>query len=158
MENIIENQIVKTSISLEEYIPIKVLVDRKDEPIKNLSYLKDRTSLLEITVGITSGLIKRITLLLSKEYDICDSKLNIDVYETGDFKVSDELKNICSFFKTYLHEDGVRIAISEERVFKYIKMDRLYVGLSNLGSIAEICLCQLTPNEVKHIKNELDYQ
>ena len=50
MENIIKNQIVKTSISLEEYIPLKVLIDRKDEPIKNLSYLKGKTSLLEIAV------------------------------------------------------------------------------------------------------------
>ena len=158
MENIIENQIVKTSISLEEYIPLKVLIDRKDEPIKNLSYLKGKTSLLEIAVGITSGFIKRITLLLCKEYDVCDSKLKIGVYETGDLKVSDELKNICCYFKTYVHEDGVRIAISEEKVFKCVKMDRLYVGLSNLGSIVEICLCQITPNEVNHIKNELDYQ
>lgn len=158
MENIIKNQIVKTSISLEEYIPLKVLIDRKDEPIKNLSYSKDKTSLLEIAVGITSGFIKRITLLLSKEYDINDSKLDIDVYETGDLKVNDELKNSCSYFKTHLHEDGIRIVISEEKVFKYVKMDRLYVGLSNLGSIIEICLCQLTPNEVNHIKNELDYQ
>ena len=158
MENIIKNQIVKTSISLEEYIPLKVLIDRKDEPIKDLSYLKGKTSLLEIAVGIISGFIKRITLLLSKEYDICDSKLNINVYETGDLKVRDELKNICPYFKTFLHEDGVKIVISEEKVFKYVKMDRLYVGLSNLSSIVEICLCQLTPNEVKHIKNELNYQ
>lgn len=158
MKNVIKNQIVKTSISLEEYIPLKVLIDRKDEPIKNLSYSKDKTSLLEIAVGITSGFIKRITLLLSKEYDINDSKLNIDVYETGDLKVNDELKNSCSYFKAHLHEDGIRIVISEEKVFKYVKMDRLYVGLSNLGSIVEICLCQLTPNEVNHIKNELDYQ
>lgn len=158
MENIIDNQIAKTSIGLEDYIPLKVLLDRKDEPIKNLSYSKDKTSLLEIAVGITSGFIKRITLLLSKEYDINDSKLNIDVYEIGDLKVSDELKNSCSYFKTYLYEDGIRIAISEEKVFKYVKMDKLYVGLSSLGSIVEICLCQLTPNEVKHIKNELDYQ
>ena len=67
MENIIKDQIVKTSIILEQYIPLKVMIDRKDEPIKNLSYLKDKTSLLEISVGITSGLIKRITLLLTKE-------------------------------------------------------------------------------------------
>lgn len=158
MQNIIKHQIVKTSISLEEYIPLKVLIDRKDEAIKNLSYSKNKTSLLEITVGITSRLIKRITLLLSKEYDVNDSKLNIDVYETGDLKVNDDLKNSCSYFKTHLHEDGIRIVISEEKVFKYVKMDRLYVGLSNLGSIVEICLCQLTPNEVKHIKNELVYQ
>ena len=66
MENIIKNQIVKLSISLEEYIPLQVLIDRKDEPTRNLSYLKDKTSLLEIVVGITSRFIKRITLLLSK--------------------------------------------------------------------------------------------
>lgn len=158
MENIIKNQIVKTSISLEEYIPLKVLIDRKDEPTKNLSYSKDKTSLLEIAVGITSGFIKRITLLLSKEYGINDSKLKIDAYETGDLKISDELKNSCSYFKTYLYEDGIKIVISEEKVFKYVRMDRIYVGLSNLGSIVEICLCQLTPNEVNHVKNELDYQ
>lgn len=158
MENIIENQIVKTSISLEEYIPLKVLIDRKEESIKNLSYSKDKTSLLEIAVGITSGFIKRITLLLSKEYDICDRKLDIDVYETGDLKLNGESKNNCAYFKTHLYENGIRIVISEEKVFKFIKMDRLYVGLSNLGRIAEICLCQLTSEEVNHIKNELNYQ
>lgn len=83
VENIIRNQIVKASIKLEEYIPLKVVFDREDESIKILSYSKDKTSLLEIAVGTISGLIKRITLLLSKDYDINDSKLIINVYETG---------------------------------------------------------------------------
>lgn len=158
MKNIIKNQIVKTSMSLEEYIPLKVLIDRKDESVKKLLYAKDKTSLLEIAIGRTSGFIQRITLLLSKEYDINDSKLSIDVYEAGDLKLNDELKNSCSCFNTHLYEDGIRIVISEEKVFKYVKMDRLYVGLSHLYNIVEICLCQLTPSEVRHIKNELDYQ
>lgn len=59
MENIIKPPMLKTAISLEEYIPLKVLIDRKDEPIKNLSYSKDKTSFLEITIGITSGFIRR---------------------------------------------------------------------------------------------------
>lgn len=158
MDNIIKNEMIKISISLEEYIPLKVLIDRKDEPIKNISYSRDKNSLLEISVGIASGLIKRITLLLSKEYDINESKLGIDVYETGDLKVNEQLKNVCSHFKTHLYTDGIRIVISEEKVFKYVKMDRLYVGLSSLGCVAEICLCQLTSNEINHIKNELAFQ
>ena len=158
MNNIIKNKIVKISISLEEYIPFKVLIDRKNEPVKHLSYSKDRTSLLEIAVGTTSSFISRITLLLSKEYDINNGRLNIDGYEIGDLIINDELKNSCSYFRTHLYEDGIRIVISEEKVFKYIKMDRLYVGLSDLNNIVEICLCQLTSDEVKHIKNELDHQ
>lgn len=59
MENIIKKQIVETSMSLEEYIPLKVLIDRKDEPTRYLSYSKDKTSLLEIAIVITSGFIKR---------------------------------------------------------------------------------------------------
>ena len=158
VENIIRNQIVKASIKLEEYIPLKVVFDREDESIKILSYSKDKTSLLEIAVGTISGLIKRITLLLSKDYDINDSKLIIDVYETGDLKLNTELKNICSYFKTHLYADGLRIVVSEEKVFKYVKLDRLYVGLSYIGSIVEICLCQLTSNEINHIKYELEHQ
>jgi hypothetical protein len=158
MKNIVKNQIVKPSIILEEYIPLKVLIDSQDEPIKYLSYSKDTTSLLEIGVGITSRFVKEITLVLCKEYDINYSKLSIDVYETGYLKVNAELENICSYFKTHLYENGVRIVISEEKASSYVRMDSLYVGLSNLGSIVEICLCQLTPDEVAHIKNELDYQ
>ena len=158
MKNIVKNQIVKPSIILEEYIPLKVLIDSQDEPIKYLSYSKETTSLLEIGVGITSRFVKEITLVLCKEYDINDSKLSIDVYETGYLKVNAELKNTCSYFKTHLYENGVRIVISEEKVCKYIKIDRLYIGLSDLGSMVEICLCQLTPDEVAHIKNELNYQ
>lgn len=157
-ESSVGNKIVTTSLSLEEYIPLKVRIDRKDEPVKYLSYSKDKSSLLEITVGAESRFIKRITLLLSKEYNINDSKLNIDAYETGDLKVNDQLENGCSYFKTCLYADGVRIIISEEKVCKYVKMDRLYVGLSSLGNIVEISLCQLSANEVSHIKNELDHQ
>lgn len=156
MENIIKDKIVDVSIRLEEYIPLKVLVDRESEPIKNISYFNGKTSFLEISVGITSGLIKRVTLLLSKEYDVNRGKLNIDTYEIGDLRVNDKMKNSCSYFKTHLYEDGIKIIISKKTIFKYVKMDKLYIGLSNSGSIVEICLCPLTLKDIKHIKDELD--
>lgn len=153
-----KDKTIDVSIILEEYIPLKILIDREDEPIKNISYFNGRTSLLEFSVGITSGLIKRITLLLSKEYDVNCGKLNIVTYESGDLRVNDKPKNSCSYFKTHLFEDGIKIRISEEKIYKYVKMDKLYIGLSNLSSIVEVCLCQLTLKEIEHIKDELDYQ
>ena len=158
MKNIIKDKTVKILISLEEYIPLKVIIDRKNEPIENVLYFKDKTSILEISMGTVSRFINRITLLLSKEYEINDSKLNIDVYDIGDLKINDKSKSSCAYFKTHLYEDGIRIVISEEKVFKYVKMDRLYVGLSSLSGIVEICVCQLTSNEINHIKKELSYQ
>lgn len=148
----------KILLSLEEYIPLKIIFNENDEPIRYISYYKDKKSLLEISVGITSGLIRRITLLLSKEYDIIHKNLNINFYETGDLRLNDESKKICSHFITYLYEDGVRIVVSEDVVEKYIKVDRLYIGWSKLGNIVEICLCQLNLQEINHIKKELSYQ
>ena len=84
--------------------------------------------------------------------------MNIDTYEIGDLRVNDKLKNSCSYFKTHLYDDGIKIIISEKKVFVYVKMDKLYFGLSTSGSIVEICICHLGPNEVKHIKNELGYR
>jgi len=102
MEKIAKAKRVKISISLEKYIPLKVLIDREDESVINMSCCKDKTSLLEISIGKTSGFIRRITLLLSKEYDINNGYLNIGVYDLGDLKINDELKKSCSYFKTHL--------------------------------------------------------
>lgn len=59
MENIIKNKIINISISLEKYIPLKVLIDRKEEPFKNIFYFKDKSSLLEITVGGSKWIYKK---------------------------------------------------------------------------------------------------
>ncbi len=42
MENIISNKLVNISISLEDYIPLKVLINRTDEPVKTISYFKGK--------------------------------------------------------------------------------------------------------------------
>ncbi|MCX4307822.1 MAG: hypothetical protein OSJ69_18715 [Acetatifactor sp.] len=117
MENIIKDKIVDVSIRLEEYIPLKVLVDWESEPIKNISYFNGKTSFLEISVGITSGLIKRVTLLLSKEYDVNRGKLNIETYEIGDLRVNDKMKNSCSYFKTHLYEDDAGVKSPRNRTW-----------------------------------------
>ena len=42
MENIISNKLVNISISLEDYIPLKVLINRTGEPVKTISYFKGK--------------------------------------------------------------------------------------------------------------------
>ena len=42
MENIISNKLVNISISLEDYNPLKVLINRTGEPVKTISYFKGK--------------------------------------------------------------------------------------------------------------------
>lgn len=158
MEKAVKNGGLKTSVILEEYIPLKVFIERGDEPIEYLSYTKGRSSLLEIGVGMTSGLIKRVTLLLSREYDFISSELCIDDYKIEDLRLNVDTENNCSYFKTHLYANGVKIVVSEKTVTKYFKMDSLYIGVSNSGEIVEVSLCPLETDEIRHITKELLYQ
>lgn len=150
----------KVKLELDEYIPLKIICEGEKEPVDNVSYSKGTKSLLEITVGIQSKSIKRITLLLSEEYHNLDRKINIDKLESVSANlIFGEYESIeSSSFVTILYNDGIQIVISDEKSTKYIKMDTLYIGLSSTYEITEIIVNQLNEKELAHIKNELEFQ
>jgi|GEM_PF-855011 hypothetical protein len=155
-----KNEDNKIKLELEEYIPLKIICSGEEEPVNFFSYSKDKTSLLEIAVGVYSGLIKKITLLLSKDYVIFQSKMIIDEinYEYGIIKFEEYDVVECGKFTTYLFNDGIKIVLSNENSAKYIIIDTLYIGLSNSSEITEICMTQLNVEEIRFIKNELEFQ
>jgi hypothetical protein len=145
------------NIKLEEYIPLKIIFNKDEEAVEYISYSKDKTSSLEFTVGIKSKLIKRITLLLCKEYSETTNKLVVENFE--DRKIilhSDDVE--CSVFKTILYSNGARIILSDKNSSKYIKMDKVYFGLSDTDDIIEICVCDMSVSELEHLKKELELQ
>lgn len=149
-----------TKLVIEEYIPMKIVLDETEEPINYFSYSKEKKSLLEIAVGVQSGKIKKVTLLMSEDYTIYDKKIcmaNV-LCESANIKVKDYITIECEKFSTELFEDALRISLSDKNIKRYVKMDRLYIGLSNEDDIIEICIIELSDEERKHIKNELEYQ
>ena len=134
------------NIKLEEYIPLKIIFNKDEEAVEYISYSKDKTSSLEFTVGIKSKLIKRITLLLCKEYSETTNKLVVENFDE------------CSVFKTILYSNGARIILSDKNSSKYIKMDKVYFGLSDTDDIIEICVCDMSVSELEHLKKELELQ
>lgn len=147
-------------LKLEEYIPLKIICMEKEEPVNIISYSKNLKSLLEITVGLYSGLIKKITLLLCEEYVFLNQNLILNKKEVIDSKIkfNDFMPVKCKCFKTYLYTDGVRLVISDEKSVKLVKMGTLFIGISKKNEITEICMNQLNKKEIMHIENELSLQ
>ena len=144
-------------MELEEYIPLKIIFNRDEEAVEYISYSKDKTSSLEFTVGIKSKLLKRITLLLCKEYSETTNKLVVENFEAGKIIFhSDDIE--CPVFKTILYSNGTRIILSDKKSSHYIKMDKAYFGLSETDDIIEICVCDMSVSELEHLKNELELQ
>lgn len=107
-----------------------------------------------------SGTIKKITLLLSEEYVFIDEEITMkNVHSENANVIFQEYESVeCVNFVTYVYTDGLKISISDEKSEIYIKMNKLYLGLSCKNKITEICITQLNKNEIRHIKNELDIQ
>lgn len=155
LENLLD--IFSIDMELEEYIPLKIIFNRDEEAVEYISYSKDKTSSLEFTVGIKSKLLKRITLLLCKEYSETTNKLVVENFEDGKIIFhSDDIE--CPVFKTILYSNGTRIILSDKKSSHYIKMDKVYFGLSDTDDIIEICVCDMSISELEHLKKELELQ
>ena len=61
-------------------------------------------------------------------------------------------------FKTILCSNGARIVLSDKNSHKYIKMDKVYLGLSDTDDITEICVFDMSVSELEHLKKELELQ
>lgn len=147
----------KINIKLEEYIPLKIVFNKDEEAVEYISYSKDKSSSLEFVVGKKSKLIKRITLLLCKDYSETTNELVVENFE--DRKMILNSDNVeCTIFKTILYSNGARIILSDKNSFKYIKTDKVYFGLSDTDNITEICICDMSASELEHLKNELELQ
>ena len=102
-------------MELEEYIALKIIFNKEEEAVEYISYSKDKTSSLEFTVGIKSKLLKRITLLLCKEYSETTNKLVVGNFENGKINFhSDDIE--WPIFKTILYSNGTRIILSDKKV------------------------------------------
>ena len=147
----------RTNIILEEYIPLKIVINKDDEAVDYLTFSKNNTSYIELTFGINSHFLKRVTLLSSHEFEYAADSLLIDKYiETNIYISKNKIK--CDIFKTIIYLNGAKIVLSLENVSRYIKVGNVFLGLSNNDSIVNICVCEMSQLELKHLKNELELQ
>lgn len=147
----------KYTVVLEEYIPLKVVNSVSENDVDCYTYGMEDTSLLEFAVGHKSKEVRRITLLLSREYEIVHEDMppcvKLDEADTLDYS-----NVICDTFKTLIYNDGVRIRLSNRKSKKMHVIGNVCFEITDEGTIAELRIAQMTNDEVWHTKNELDLQ
>lgn len=146
----------KVNIKLEEYIPLKIIISKTEEVVEYITYSKNKTSFLEFVIGKESKQIKRITLLLCKEFSETTNELVVENY-VDEKIIFNTTKIECSVFKTILYCNGARIVFSDKTSVKYVKLDKVYLGLSDINNITEICVCDMSASELEHLKTELEF-
>ena len=81
---IIDNQITKGSVVLEEYIPLKFISDKKNTSLDYARYSKDNKSLLEFAYETNSKQLHRVLLVLCQNFSINECYFSLpSLFETG---------------------------------------------------------------------------
>ena len=141
-------------IKFESYIPLKIVFFKSQELHDYAFYSKGTGSLIEFTIGMYSRIMMEITLLICKECLQVNKRLKIKKYEERDMLL-DAGKVECSVFQIIFYSNGLKVLLSDNCVSKYVKMENVYFGLSDMGELVEVCVCGMNKAELEYTKYEL---
>ncbi len=130
------SETVRPQLLLQEYLPVQLEWSRSKEIVRYLEYYNGSKSLVKMACN---GKIKNMELRIvtdnERETIPCD---------------------LCLF----IHEREVNIIFNKEyfKICQYIKNGRIQIGLNDHGGLEKIDIMDLSDEEIKHIKQELELQ
>lgn len=158
------SETVRPQLLLQEYLPVQLEWSRSKEIVRYLEYYNGSKSLLEMVIGIETGKIHRITLPICFDYTYgnplkmaCNGKIkNMELRIVTDNERETIPCDLCLF----IHDREVNIIFNKEsfKICQYIKNGRIQIGLNDHGGLEKIDIMDLSDEEIKHIKQELELQ
>lgn len=153
----------KTTFLLEEYIPLKIIFDTSfEEYHPSLEFVKNDSSLLELSVGNESHRLSSITLVVCEDYKIVDDKLPIFETIDGDIYIDEKMPDSLlhfetDVFETHVYLDGIVINLSNKPSTTFYKNNNVIWGIDETGEISQF-IAEMDNEAVEHITNELNLQ
>lgn len=155
---IIDNQITKGSVVLEEYIPLKFISDKKNTSLDYARYSKDNKSLLEFAYETNSKQLHRILLVLCQNFSINECYFSLpSLFETGSLLFEESVDKECSTFHCEVFRDAVKIKLSESKLDKSIISDNILWEIDDKNELISITLFNLSHKAIEHTITELQY-
>lgn len=157
------SETVRPQLLLQEYVPVRLEWPRSREIVRYLEYSNGSKSLLEIVTGIETGKIHRLTLPICFDYTygkplemVCDEEIkNMELKAVTDKERETMKCDLCLF----IHDREVNIIFKKSlKICQYIKNGRIQIGLNDNGGLEKIDIMDLSDEEIKHIKQELELQ
>ena len=145
-----------SSFVCEEYLAAKVVLADTPEDCRHIAFEYSDTDLLEFGLDRESGLLKKVVLVLSNHFSVCDTAL--DAPAAPDripyFDLPRECP--CDAFETLVHTDGIHIRLSAAEAASYAACGILVIGTDDDGELVEVFVKGLSPDEVAHVIHELE--
>lgn len=155
---------IKPTLILQEYIPIRIEWERKREIVRYLEYTDEDKALLEIVIGAETKKIHRITVPMCQDYAFTAPQKGVNSNGLKNMEVeirtNDDRTVIQSDLKIFVYDKQVDIVLSKEFEENYqtIENGRVRFMLDESNFLKGISIKDLSEEEEKHIKQELEFQ
>lgn len=155
--------ISKTTILLEEYIPLKIIFNTSTKEYHpSCEFVKGDSSLLELSFGENSRQLSAITLVICDKYEILNISLPFFDTTDGNICIDEELCDTLTHFETNtfvaeIYSNGAKIRLSDNAPHCFYKNDNVIWGIDENRDICQL-IVYMDSNNVAHLTNELQLQ
>jgi len=161
----IENQ-RKCIVEIDYYIPFEVkVVESSGSHKENIAYWRTgdiERSLIEIGIGLNTGILRSITLVAFKTAFINNYYLEHKEIEEGTpvFDVNiipqNGIYDYISDFQIYLGDKDITVVINESnKCEKIIRLDRLDIGVDKENFMTHISINNINSDEYSELRDAL---
>ena len=157
------NFVSKTTLHLEEYIPLKIKFDTATEEYHpGFEFVKGDSSLLDLMFGEESQELFSITLVICNEFKILNTPLPVFEALDGNICIAEEILDSQTHFETdtfvtEVYSNGTIIKLSDNTAHCFYKNDDVIWGIDENDDICQLIVC-MNSDSVAHLTNELQLQ
>jgi len=157
------NSVSKTTLYLEEYIPLKIKFDTSTEEYHpGFEFVKGDSSLLDLMFGEESHELFSITLVICDEYKALNTPLPFFDTLDGNICIAEELLNTPTHFETdtfvtEIYSNGAIIRLSNNIAHSFYKNNDVIWGIDANENICQL-IVYMDEDGVDHLSNELQLQ
>lgn len=155
--------ISKTTIILEEYIPLKIEFNTSTEEYHpGCEFVKDDSSLLELSFGENSRQLSAITLVICDKYKMLNTSLPFFDTTDGNICIDEELCDTLTHFETNtfetdIYSNGTIIRLSDNSSHYFYKNNNVIWGIDENRDVCQLIVC-MDSDSVAHLADELQLQ
>ena len=153
----VSNKTISRNVYISDYIPLQVQSDEEFLATDYWYFKQGDHSLLELAFNQEDNSIRRITLLLCKEFEKIDNKYLAPINpEPGDILVNASGECETEMFRTIIYNDAVKIQLSNNNSHTCIASGNKVWELAENGDLISLCIIDSTGALSKHCFAELD--
>lgn len=156
MEAIFTSEPVASRFVREDYFPVRVDFGEQADHGRHVELVRGTTDLAEVVTDPQTGALKRVLIVLCTHYRYEDGCVPAPTCGEGGLLLEMPRVTECGAFELAVYEDGLHLVLSDREAGRRIRCGQVVLGFDDDSGIVELFVDGLGPEDVRHVRRELE--